>query len=129
MSCHLFRYDLNALDYELWDKVNEQMDRQIAEIAPEVCQINSLCTKPLINEVLYIDGVIIIIQMINAILTWSTNSFVFLGMLSLMFCAVRGVEAGSRLSNCAVLFRIFIFSVPPIVTENREDDYNGFLHS
>ena len=26
-------YGLNAVDYELWDKVNEQMDRQIAEIA------------------------------------------------------------------------------------------------
>ena len=25
-------YGLNAVDYELWDKVNEQMDRQIAEI-------------------------------------------------------------------------------------------------
>ena len=68
--------------------------------------------------------IIIVIIIIIILLTWSTNSFVFLGMLSLMFCAVSGVEAVSRLSNCAVLFRIFIFSVPPIVTENRADDYN-----
>ena len=43
-------------------------------------------------------------------------------MLSLMFWLDRGAEAFSRLSKWAVLFKIFIFSVPPIVTEMIDND-------
>merc|ERR1712154_240076 len=43
-------YGLNAVDYELWDKVNEQMDRQISEIdgfGDELQRYKSLLEKVL----------------------------------------------------------------------------------